>query len=91
MLKQSNAANHFIPTIIGASPRHTRSCPALVSTHRQTTGSRRSIRRPGYRAKLGVSYQVFRDNFEMRAVPPLYMLMTPHLRARITAGVRTTP
>jgi hypothetical protein len=33
----------------------------------------------------------FRDNFEMRADPLLYVLMTLHLRARITAGVRTMP
>src|SRR5262249_38822243 len=29
MLNQSNATNHFIPSIIGASPRHTRSCPLI--------------------------------------------------------------
>src|SRR5262245_55511441 len=32
----------------------------------------------------------FRDNFEIRAAPLLYMLMTLHLRVRITADVRTT-
>jgi hypothetical protein len=31
----------------------------------------------------------FRDNFEMRADPLLYMLMMLHLCARITASVRT--
>src|SRR5262249_3302011 len=88
MLNQSNATNHFIPSIIGASPRPTRSRP-LTSLDASPDNWLTSLHTTGQNRASPVMF--FRDNFEMRADPLLYLLMTLHHRARITGGVRTTP